>query len=129
MTPSLEQYHRLLKQHPQLGAAGLSEAAGTSGDFARERAALHEAYAPFGHCCTWLLDCTPMARVSCVAPSASALRTCIEQEVGQPIPLGAVIAAVFYLRLPWHRPEGSHDIRVGISVRSPALLAQNRVLA
>lgn len=132
MTPSPDQFRQFLERQPRLCAAGLADSDNPTlpdGVFRGERAALLAAYPAFSACCLWLLDCTPMSRVSCVAPNATTLRERIAKEAAMPIPLGAVIAAVLYLRLPWHRPEGSSDIRVGISVRSPALQGGGAVSA
>ena len=118
-------YHRLLEKHPRLCASGL---AGTGlDDFALERQRLEGAFAEFALCCEWLLDCTPMRRVSCVAPWSGELRVHIERQTGSAISVGALIAAVFYLRLPYHHPDDSPEVRIGISVRSPALCAAQAV--
>lgn len=115
-------FRKLLAKHPRLGASGLSGT--TAPEPATEQERLQKAYAEFALCCEWLLDCTPMGRVSCVAPWSSELRTHIERQAGVRICHGALIAAVLHLRLPYHHPDGSSDVRVGISVRSPALRAE-----
>jgi hypothetical protein len=112
-------YRLFLEKHPQLCAGGLT-GSGTA-DSAEERRRLEGAFAEFALCCDWLLECTPMRRVSCVAPWAAELRGHIERQTGTAVSLGALIAAVLFLRLPHHQPDGSCDVRVGISVRSPTL--------
>jgi len=114
-------FHRFLEKHPQLAANGLS--APEAASFACERQRLEASFADFALCCEWLLDCTPMRRVSCVAPWSGELRAHIERQTGSAVSPGALIAAVLFLRLPYHRPDDSAEVRVGISVRSPALCA------
>jgi hypothetical protein len=118
-------YHRLLEKHPQLCAAGLAGTGATG--FAAERQRLEGAFAEFALCCEWLLDCTPMRRVSCVAPWSGELRAQIERQTGSAVSAGALIAAVLFLRLPYHHPGETSEVRVGISVRSPALCAGQAV--
>jgi hypothetical protein len=118
-------YRRFLEKQPQLAASGLAGSE-TSG-FAKERQRLEGSFAEFALCCDWLLDCTPMRRVSCVAPWSGELRSVIERQTGTAIPVGALIAAVLFLRLPHYHPDGSTEVRVGISVRSPALCAEPMV--
>lgn len=118
-------FHRLLEKHPRLCATGLGEPGAAGFDDDRQR--LEGSFADFAICCEWLLDCTPMRRVSCVAPWSGELTTIIKGQTGTAISVGALIAAVLYLRLPHFQPDGSTDVRVGISVRSPALCAAQAV--
>jgi hypothetical protein len=62
-----------------------------------------------------------MRRVSCIAPASSALTSHITKKLGTPVCHGALVAAVLFLRIPHHQPEGSTEVRVGISLRSPTL--------
>jgi hypothetical protein len=124
MHPSEPAFCTFLEKNPHLCASGLASpdlCRRLQLDYASERQRLKNSYGEFSLCFDWLLDCTPMRRVSCVAPAGSDLRKRIELAIGSPLPLGALIAAVLYLRLPHHHPADSPDVRVGISVRSPPL--------
>jgi len=124
MNPSEHSFHNFLEKHPQLCAKGLAgpDLCGRLQlDYDQERQLLRGSFREFALCCDWLLDCTPMRRVSCVAPSSSDLLGRVEKQTGLRISNGALVAAVLYLRLPHHHPGDTPDVRVGISVRSPAL--------
>jgi hypothetical protein len=124
VNPSEPSFQNFLAKNPQLCASGLAGpdlCRQLQLDYAGERQRLKSAYGEFALCCDWLLDCTPMRRVSCVAPASSVLSGHIEKTAGTPICHGALVAAVLFLRIPYHRPEGSVEVRVGISLRSPTL--------
>lgn len=124
MNVSVEAFRRILAREPALCARGL---ASTQSDregedrFACERRLLEESFEEFSVCCEWLLDCTPLKHVSFVSPVSCDLLSPIEKESGRAVSNGALIAAVFHMRIPHHPLAGSHDIRVGVSLRSPAL--------
>lgn len=124
MNPSEQSFRIFLERNPHLCASGLASpdlCRQLQLDFAGERQRLKSSYDDFALCCDWLLDCTPMRRVSCVAPASSVLRSHIEKKLGLPVCHGALVAAVLFLRIPHHQTEGSVDVRVGISLRSPTL--------
>ena len=113
---------KILKKHPELCALGL---AGTdsqlTADFQTERQRLEEAFDAFALCCDWLLDCTPLKHVSCVAPESTTLQKLVEQRFATEIPHGALIAAALHLRFPTQPIIDTCHIKVGISSRSPNL--------
>jgi len=124
MHPSEQSFFTFLEKHPQLCASGLAGpdlCRRLQLDYERERMLLRDSFREFALCCDWLLDCTPMRRVSCVAPASSELLGRVEKQTGLRISNGALVAAVLYLRLPHHHPGDTPDVRVGISVRSPTL--------
>lgn len=124
MVPSEQSFLAFLEKNPNLCASGLAGAElcqKVQLDYQRERERLQAAYEDFTRCCNWLLDSTPMRRVSCVAPTSSGLAGHVAKLFGTPICHGALVAAVLFLRIPYHQPEGSPEVRVGISVRSPTL--------
>jgi len=124
MTPSEQSFLAFIEKNPTLCAIGLAGpelCRKLQLDFQVERKRLQAAYADFTRCCDWLLDSTPMRRVSCVAPASSDLVEHLTKKNGGPICHGALVAAVLFLRIPYHHPEGSAEVRVGISVRSPTL--------
>lgn len=124
MNISEQAFRGLLEQFPHLGAHGLADPAfcRQSGvDFDHERQRLEASFKEFTLCCDWLLDCTPLKHVSCMAPNSSSLTDHIAKQYGATVPNGALVAAVLYLRLPQRAMDNSPDIRVGISMRSPAL--------
>jgi len=124
MNPNEQSFLVFLEKNPQLCASGLAGpdlCRRLQLDYEGERQRLKAAFSDFALCCDWLLDSTPMRRVSCVAPASSALTSRIEKKLGTPVCHGALVAAVLFLRIPHHQPEGSPDVRVGISVLSPTL--------
>lgn len=124
MNPNEQSFQTFLEKNPQLCASGLAGpdlCRQLQLDYAGERQRLKAAFSDFALCCDWLLDSTPMRRVSCVAPTSSALASRIAKKLGIPVCHGALVAAVLFLRIPHHQPDGSPDVRVGISVRSPTL--------
>jgi len=124
MSPSEPSFQAFLEKNPQLCASGLAGpdlCQQLRLDYAGERLRLRESFADFTLCCDWLLDCTPMRRVSCVAPSSLELVDHVKRFSGVSVSNGALIAAVLYLRIPHHRPADSLEVRVGISLRSPTL--------
>jgi len=124
MNPDEQAFKALLEKNPKLCACGIASPELCRSlllDFEKERQRLRSAYDDFLRCCDWLLESTPMRRVSCVAPTGSSLASYLEKTQGTPVCLGSMVAAVLYLRIPHHHPEGSADVRVGISVRSPNL--------
>lgn len=124
MTPSEQSFLAFLEKNPTLCACGLAGpelCRQLQLDYQGERKRLQAAYVDFARCCDWLLDSTPMRRVSCVAPVSSAMVDHLAKKIGIPICHGALVAAVLFLRIPYHQPEGSAEVRVGISVRSPTL--------
>jgi hypothetical protein len=124
MNVSVQAFRRILQEEPALCARGLAESVGSDcqgASFELERRILEESFDEFAVCCDWLLDCTPLKHVSFVSPVSSDLLGPIEKESGRSVSNGALIAAVLHMRIP-HRPlAGSCDVRVGISLRSPAL--------
>jgi len=124
MTPNEQSFQTFLEKNPQLCASGLAGpdlCRQLQLDYEGERQRLKAAFNDFAICCDWLLDSTPMRRVSCVAPTSSELTSRIEKKLGLPVCHGALVAAVLFLRIPHHQPDGFPDVRVGISVRSPTL--------
>lgn len=124
MIPSKQSFLAFLEKNTNLCASGLADpelCRRLELDYQAERERLKAAYDDFANCCDWLLDSTPMRRVSCVAPASSDLVDHLAKKIGAPICQGALVAAVLFLRIPYHHPEGSAAVRVGISVRSPTL--------
>lgn len=124
MNISERAFEGLLEQYPHLGAHGLADPAlcqQLQVDFAGERERLVNSFHEFAFCCDWLLDCTPLKHVSCLAPNSTGLAAIVAKRYGAFVPNGALVAAVLYLRLPHRELDDSPDIRVGISTRSPAL--------
>lgn len=124
MIPSERSFQAFLEKNPHLCATGLAGPEFCQQlqlDYEGERNLLKSAFDDFVRCCDWLLDSTPMRRVSCVAPTSSSLVGHLAKKSGQPVCHGALVAAVLFLRIPYHHPEGSAEVRVGISVRSPTL--------
>ena len=119
-----QSFHKLLRDHPHLCAAGLAGpdlCRKLHLDFAAERRRLEEAFAEFAACCDWFLDCTPLKHVSFVSPLSRDLTAHVEKQSGIPASNGAVVAAVLHLRIPQRQLPDSPDIKVGISLRSPTL--------
>jgi len=124
MTPNEQSFQAFLEKNPQICACGLAGpelCRQLQLDYEKERQRLKAAFNNFALCCDWLLDSTPMRRVSCVAPTSSTLAEHVAKKLNAPVCHGALVAAVLFLRIPHHQPEGSAEIRVGISVRSPTL--------
>jgi len=124
MNPNEQSFQAFLEKNPQLCASGLAGpdlCRQLQLDYEEERQRLKAAFGDFALCCDWLLASTPMRRVSCVAPTSSALTNRLAKKVGAPVCHGALVAAVLFLRISHHQPDGSPDVRVGISVRSPTL--------
>lgn len=124
MNPSEKSFQSLLNKNPQLCACGMADpdlCRQLQLDYEDERTRLKAAFSDFVLCCDWLLDSTPMRRVSCVAPTSAVLTSRLAKKHGTRVCHGALVAAVLFLRIPYHQPDGSLDVRVGISVRSPTL--------
>ncbi len=122
MNVNAASFEKVLGKNPTLCERGLlgPEAQGDSA-FCAERDCLASAFDEFALCCDRLLDCTPLRRVSFVAPPSSALAAHFSKQIGRSISNGALIAAVLHMRLPIHRLPDSTDVLVGVSLRSPIL--------
>lgn len=124
MNVSVQSFRKILDNEPDLCACGFAPQALCTKlgiDFALERRRLEDSFEEFSFCCEWLLDCTPLKHVSFVSPVSSDLLSHIEKDSGPPVSNGAFIAAVLHMRIPHHPLPGSPNVRVGISLRSPAL--------
>ncbi len=125
MNVSEASFQKVLQKNPTLCMSGLVSAEFGRElriDFRGERLGLESAFEDFALCCDWLLDCTPLKRVSFVAPASSILASHIGKQLDRPVPNGALIAAVLHMRLPAHPLPDSPDVLVGISLRSPTLV-------
>lgn len=124
MNATLQAFRKVLAAAPDLCAGGLAPAAVRSrlgADFDLERRRLEESFEEFSRCCEWLLDCTPLKHVSFVSPVSADLLSRIVSGTGASVSNGALIAAVLHMRIPHHPLPGSPNVRIGISLRSPAL--------
>ena len=119
-----EAFQKIIRKHPNLCALGLfdGETCGQVGaDFKAERQRLEDAFDAFALCCDWLLDCTPLKHVSCVAPESTTLCRLVEERFSVGIIPGALIAAALHLRFPTQPIIDTPNIKIGISSRSPTL--------
>jgi hypothetical protein len=124
MNASEASFQKVLLKNPALCMMGMVSAESGKDrriDFEGERRRLEGAFDEFAFCCDWLLDCTPLKRVSFVAPPSNILAPHIEKKTGRLVSNGALIAAVLHMRIPFHPLPGSPDVLVGISLRSPTL--------
>ncbi len=92
-------------------------------DFAVSRQELLTAYEAFISCCSWLDGCRYDEYATHFSPGTDRLLPRVSAASGCTIPLGALIAAVLYLELPYVIPGNSPGLAVGISRFCPRLHA------